>query len=135
MGESREFIGLKTPGSQVTSSNQEVTAMHRNILSILTICSALALSQSVLAQSFASTNDVASILSEGIQICGLETQLRLSQNGAEALYNINALNPEMPSGAKLATIDQLSAALVMPGADICLSQYIHDARQTALAAE
>ena len=109
--------------------------MHRNILSILTICSTFAISQSTFAQSFASTHDVASILSEGIQLCGLETQLRRSQNGAEALYNINALNTEMPSSAKLATIDQLAAALVMPGADMCLSQYIHDARQTALAAE
>ena len=81
------------------------------------------------------SNQTTSILSEGIQVCGLETQLRLSQNGAEALYNINALNPEMPSSAKLATIDQLAAALVVPGADICLSQYINNARQIALAAE
>lgn len=108
--------------------------MHRNILSIITICSALAISQSTLAQSFAATTDVGGILREGIQICGIETQLRRSRNGAEVLHNINFLGPETPSPVQLATIDQLAAALVMPGADICLSQYAYDARQTVTAA-
>ena len=86
------------------------------------------------AQSaFGSSNDVAAILTEGIQICGLETQLRRSRDGAQVLHRIGALGPETPAPTKLATIDQLTAALVMPGADICLSQYINDARETASA--
>ena len=109
--------------------------MHRVILSIITICAALAVSPSTFAQSFAATNDVGSILREGIQICGIETQLRRSRNGAEVLNNIDALNAGTPSSAKLATIDQLAAALVMPGADICLSQYVYDVRQIAAAAD
>ena len=105
--------------------------MRRLHLSLLTVCGTLMLANVTLAQSFGTSDDVSSILTEGIQACGIEAQLRQSRDGSAALHRVRSLRPEAPSSAKLDTINQLRAALVVPGADICLSQYLTEARETA----
>lgn len=107
--------------------------MPRPLLSFLPVIGMLLLTNVALAQSFGTSNDVGGILTEGIQACGIEAQLRQSRDGSAALHRVRSLKPEAPSSAKLDTINQLRAALVVPGADICLSQYLNEARETAAA--